>query len=305
MTEEHFVKTARGLQLCYRLEGSAEGRAIVLISGLGQDLYVWPEPFVNRLTAGGAYVVRLDNRDVGRSSHVKAKPPTRLQQLRGTAPAGAYDLSDMAADVADVMDAAHLSDAHIVGMSLGGMIAQTLASTNPARVRSLTSIFSTTGNRRVGQPAWSTTLRMAGGAPATVEAHAARHLGMLAHIGSRTLPFDPEAESAWARAAWARGGGRRSRTGIPRQIGAINASGDRTAALRHVSAPTLVVHGDRDLMVHPSGGRATATAVHDARHVVLPGMSHHLAPALLERLAEMILEHTAGADARSREDAAS
>jgi pimeloyl-ACP methyl ester carboxylesterase len=170
---------------------------------------------------------------------------------------------------------------------MGGMIAQTVAARHPARVLSLTSIFSTTGHRRVGQPARSTLLRLARNPARTVEESVERHLAMLAHIGSTTFPPDEEVERAWATAVWHRGGDSGAGAPVARQIGAIQASGDRTAELARITAPTLVVHGDRDLMVHPTGGRATADAVPGARHVEIAGMGHHLAPGVVDRLVEL------------------
>jgi len=177
------------------------------------------------------------------------------------------------------------------------MIAQTLAARHPDRVASLTSIFSTTGHPRVGQPARSTLVRLAKGPARTVEESIERHLAMLRHIGSTTFAPDEEQERAWATGLWERGGGARARAGVPRQISAIQASGDRTAELRRITAPTLVVHGDVDRMVHPTGGRATAEAVPGARHVAIRGMGHHLAPGVVDRLVELTTDLARDADA--------
>ena len=167
---------------------------------------------------------------------------------------------------------------------MGGMMAQTVAARQPGRVASLTSISSTTGHRRVGRPARSTLVRPARSPARTVEESVERHLAMLGHIGSSAFPPDEELERAWATAAWDRCGGSRSGAPVARQIGAIQASGDRTAELARITAPTLVVHGDTDRTVHPSGGRATAEAIPGARHVELRGMAHHLAPGVVDRL---------------------
>ncbi|HEX8767796.1 MAG TPA: alpha/beta fold hydrolase, partial [Jatrophihabitans sp.] len=209
----------------------------------------------------------------------------------------AYDLADMAADTVGLLDALGIERVHLVGMSMGGMIAQTVAARHPARVLTLTSIFSTTGHRRVGQPTRSTLLRLARGPARTVEESVERHLAMLAHIGSTAFPPDDDLERAWATAVWDRCGGARSGAPVARQIGAIQASGDRTAELARIAAPTLVVHGDRDLMVHPTGGRATADAIPGARHVEIAGMGHHLAPGVVDRLVELttdLVRTTAG-----------
>jgi pimeloyl-ACP methyl ester carboxylesterase len=179
---------------------------------------------------------------------------------------------------------------HLVGMSMGGMIAQTLAARHPDRVATLTSIFSTTGHRRVGQPARSTIVRLMKRPARTVEESVQRHLAMLGHIGSASFPPDDDLERAWATTVWERSGGRRSTEGVARQISAIQASADRTAELRRITAPTLVVHGDTDRMVHPSGGRATVAAIPGARHVEITGMGHHLAPGVVDRLVDLTTE---------------
>jgi pimeloyl-ACP methyl ester carboxylesterase len=197
----------------------------------------------------------------------------------------------MAADTYGLLEHLGIDRAHLVGMSMGGMIAQTLAARHPDRVATLTSIFSTTGNRRVGQPAPSTMRRILKRQARTVDESVARHLALLAHIGSPVFLPDAALERAWATAAWHRGDGARSRDSVSRQIGAIQASGDRTAELRRITAPTLVVHGSTDRVVHPSGGRATAAAIPGARHVEVTGMSHHLAPGVIDRLVALTIDH--------------
>ncbi len=286
-TDDRFAELPSGIRLCYRVEGPEDGEPLLLVAGLGIDLTSWPQRLVDGFTERGFRVVRFDNRDVGRSTFVPAPPPTRLQQLLARPRPDAYDLGDMAEDTRGLLDALGIERAHLVGMSMGGMIAQTVAVRHPARVASLTSIYSTTGHRRVGQPASSTLVRLAKAPARSVEESVARHLAMLGHIGSSTFPPDEELERAWATAAWDRCGGTRSGAPVARQIGAIQASGDRTAELPPLAAPPLVVHGDVDRMVHPSGGRATADAIPGARHVELPGMAHHLAPGVVDRLVEL------------------
>jgi len=286
-----FVDLPAGPRLCHRVDGPADGEPLLLIAGLGIDLTSWPQRMVDDLVARGFRVVRFDNRDVGRSTRIETPPPGRLRQLLARPRSGAYDLTDMAADTVGLLDALGIERVHLVGMSMGGMIAQVVAARHPARVATLTSIFSTTGSRRVGQPARSTILKLAAAAPRTVEESVTRHLAMLGHIGSTTFPPDDELERAWAVGLWERGGGARARAGVPRQISAIQASGDRTAELRRITAPTLVVHGDRDPMVHPTGGRATADAVPGARHVEIAGMGHHIAPGVVDRLVALVTDH--------------
>jgi pimeloyl-ACP methyl ester carboxylesterase len=174
------------------------------------------------------------------------------------------------------------------------MIAQTLAARHPDRVSTLTSIFSTSGDRRVGQPARSTLLRLARRPARTVEESVERHLAMLRHIGSaEAFPPDEDVERAWATAVWHRADGANGAAGVARQISAIQASGDRTAELRRITAPTLVVHGDVDRMVHPTGGRATAAAIPGAELTVLPGMGHDLPQPLWPVIVDAIAANAA------------
>ena len=284
---DRFVDLPAGPRICYRVAGPSDGDPLLLIAGLGLDLTSWPERLVTGFVDQGFRVIRMDNRDAGRSSRIDAPPPGRLRQLLARPRPDAYDLADMAADVHGLLGHLRVDRVHLVGMSMGGMIAQTFAARHPDRVATLTSIFSTTGHRRVGQPARSTLVRMAEPPARTVEESVHRHLAMLAHIGSATFPPDEALERAWATAVWDRCGGRRGGAPVARQIGAIQASGDRTAELSRITAPTLVVHGDTDRMVHPSGGRATADAIPGARHVEITGMGHHLAPGVLDRLVEL------------------
>ncbi|MGY1714838.1 alpha/beta fold hydrolase [Geodermatophilus sp. SYSU D01106] len=292
--DDLFADLPAGPRICHRLDGPEDGEPLLLVAGLGLDLTSWPRRMVDGFAARGFRVVRLDNRDAGRSSRIATPPPGRTRQLLARPRPDAYDLTDMAADTVGLLDALGIARVHLVGMSMGGMISQVVAARHPHRVASLTSIFSTTGHRRVGQPARSTILRLAKAAPRTVEESVERHLAMLAHIGGPGFPPDDDLERAWATAVWERVGGARSQE-VARQIGAIQASGDRTPELAGITAPTLVVHGDVDRMVHPSGGRATADAIAGARHVEIPGMGHHLAPGVVDRLVELTTDLARGA----------
>ena len=287
---DRLVDLPSGVRLCYRDEG--DGDPLLLVAGLGQDLTSWPDPLVHDLVDRGFRVVRHDNRDAGRSSRVDAPPPATWRQLFARPRPDAYTLADMAGDTVGLLDHLGLDRVHLVGMSMGGMIAQTVAADHPDRVRSLTSIFSTTGNTRVGQAAWSTKLRLVKPPARTREDFVRNHLALTAHLAGRGFPLDEAVETAYAEGVWDRSERPGSGAPVARQIQAIQASGDRTDRLRRVTAPTLVVHGDRDLIVHPSGGRATAKAVAGARHVSIEGMGHHLAPGLLDRLADLITEQT-------------
>jgi pimeloyl-ACP methyl ester carboxylesterase len=292
---DRFAELPGDIRLCYRVDGPDDGEPLLLVAGLAIDLTSWPQRLVDGLVDQGFRVIRFDNRDVGRSTFVDAPPPTRLQQLLARPRPDAYDLGDMAGDALRLLDALGVRRAHLVGMSMGGMIAQTLAARHPDRVATLTSIFSTTGDRRVGQPARSTIVRLARPPARTREEAVTRHVSMLRHIGSAAFPPDDAHERAWAASAWDRCEHPRRSRGVARQIQAIQASGDRTAELARITAPTLVVHGDADRMVHPSGGRATARAVPGSRHVQIPGMAHHLAPGVVDRLLDLTASHARSA----------
>jgi pimeloyl-ACP methyl ester carboxylesterase len=288
--EERLVDVGRGIELCYRLDGDPSDPVILLIAGLGQQLNVWPARFVDALVAEGFRVLRFDNRDVGRSTRVVAPAPRPWQLFTRRLDVRQYTLADMAADTAGLLDVVQVLAAHVVGMSMGGMIGQTLAAIAPHRVLTLTSVMSTSGARRVGRPALSTYRRMFGPPPRSREAAAKRLVAMMRHIGSHGFPFDEPEVRAVALEAWDRAGGANP-AGIMRQLGAIVKSGDRTPELRHITAPTLVIHGDRDRMVHPSGGDATAAAIRGARLETIAGMGHDLPAGACAQLVQSIARH--------------
>jgi pimeloyl-ACP methyl ester carboxylesterase len=287
---DEFCEVAGGIRLCYRTEGEPDGEPLLLIAGLGQSLIAWPQPFVDELVGRGLRIIRLDNRDAGRSSRVQVRPPGTVRQLVRRFDARQYTLAEMAGDVVGLLDALELDSVHVAGMSMGGMIAQTLAARHPARVRTLTSIISNTGHWRTGRIALSTMSMMAKPPATEREAVAERMVALMRHIGSRGFPFDEDEIRTVALASFDRGEGPNP-AGVARQIGAIYKSGDRTAELAAVRAPTLVVHGDRDPMVHPSGGAATAAAIPGARLVTIPGMGHDLPRGAWPQLLELIGAH--------------
>jgi pimeloyl-ACP methyl ester carboxylesterase len=285
------VRVSPEIELCYRVDGPPGSATILLIAGLGQQLNAWPAGFVNTLVAEGHRVVLFDNRDVGRSSRVSVRPPTRRQLLTRRIGPEQYSLGDMALDARGLLDALEIPAAHVVGMSMGGMIGQTLAARFPERVLTLTSIMSSTGARGVGQTSLSTYLQVLGRRPpATRGAAVDRAATVMRHIGSRGFPFDEAQVRAVAVEAWDRGGGVNA-DGVARQIGAILTSGDRSAELARIETPTLVIHGDHDPMVHPSGGRATADAIPAARLVTIAGMGHNLPEGAWPRLIQAIVRH--------------
>jgi pimeloyl-ACP methyl ester carboxylesterase len=294
------------ITLAYETFGSETDPPMLLIMGLGMQMLGWPDEFCSQLAERGFYVVRFDNRDVGRSTRIHGQPPTPGQLLRRRIRPVLYTLSDMAADAAGLLRELGLAPAHIVGVSMGGMIAQMVAAEHPESVRSLVSIMSTTGNRWKGQPAFGVYRYLLGQAPDDRHGYVEYMAGLFKAIGSQGLPQDTErVRDAMAR-SYDRG---HDPAGPGRQLGAIIASGDRTAELARISAPTLVIHGSKDRMVALSGGKATAQAIPGARLTVIEGMGHDLPEAAWPQLIPAIADHahaadSAGADLAQRADGA-
>ncbi|MEU4254017.1 alpha/beta hydrolase [Amycolatopsis sp. NPDC026612] len=292
MTEE-IADVGRGISLAYERIGDAGAEPLVLVAGLGQQLHGWPDAFCAQLAGRGYEVVRFDNRDAGRSTHPRFRPPNLLAMLAGRFPPQQYDLRDMAADTAGLLDALELGSAHIAGVSMGGMIAQTVAALYPDRVRTLTSIMSTTGSRLIGRPALSTWRMMGGKPPRSRDEAVEGAVRMFRHIGSHGFPFD----EAWVRETAGKGWDRDpSAGGVGRQLAAIMKSGNRTPLLRTITAPALVIHGDRDRMVHPTGGAATARAIPGARLETVRGMGHDLPEGAWSTVLDLIDEHARSSD---------
>lgn len=288
---EQFAELASGMRICFRDNGAASDPAILLVAGLGEDLTFWGDSFVDSLVAHGYRVITMDNRDVGQSSFATTPPPAVWRQALARPRVDGYTLADMAGDCIGVLDHLGIEQAHLVGRSMGGMIAQTVAATVPERVLSLTSIYSTTGAARIGQPAKSTIWKLVFASEAKTRTDAVRaHLRITRHIVGTAYPMDDAEEAAIAARGWDRSAGDQA-AGVARQIQAIQLSGDRTEQLRTITAPTLVIHGDRDLMVAPSGGEATAAAIPSAQQVVIPGMGHHIPEALVDPVTRYIAGH--------------
>jgi pimeloyl-ACP methyl ester carboxylesterase len=290
--DEQFCDLGNGITLCYETFGERSDPTALLIMGLGTQMVAWHEDFCRQLAAAGFYVVRFDNRDIGHSTHLQGPPPTPRQLLTRSKRAAHYRLSDMADDAARLLVELDLAPAHVIGASMGGMIAQTLAAQRPEHVRSLVSIMSNTGARSSGQPALRLypffLRRPAGGRDAYV-AHFER---LFAAIGSRGLPRDSQEIRELAALSYERD---HDPAGSGRQLAAILASGDRTPELREIEAPTLVVHGSADPLVRPSGGRATARAINGAKLKMVQGMGHDLPRAAWPQLIDAIVENAARA----------
>ncbi len=290
--EERFCDVGRGITLCYETFGERSNPAALLIMGLGTQMVAWHEEFCRELAARGLYVVRFDNRDIGRSTHVGGPPPTIGQLLLRSKRAARYTLADMAEDAAGLLRELGLAPAHVIGASMGGMIAQTLAARHPQSARSLTSIMSNTGALTNGQPALRLYPFFLRRRPVGLDEYVAHFARLFAAIGSTGLPRDPEEIRALAGISYERD---HDIAGPGRQLAAIIASGDRTRELRKITAPTLVIHGSADPLVHPSGGRATARAIKGAKLLKVEGMGHDLPRAAWPELVDAIVANTARA----------
>jgi pimeloyl-ACP methyl ester carboxylesterase len=277
---------ANGVELCYQEMGDPDGEPLLLVMGLATQMIAWDEEFCAMLAERGFRVVRFDNRDIGRSTRIKAAGmPGKLDMFLGRRATAPYLLRDMAADTFGLMDHLGIESAHLVGASMGGMIAQTTAIERPDRVRSITSIMSTTGSRRVGHPSYRTFGLLLGKPPREREAAIERVVKTFKTIGSPGYPFEEERVRRIAGRSFDRG---HSEAGIARQLHAITASGDRTPGLRKLKLPALVIHGKNDVLVNPSGGRATAKAIPHARLKLVEGMGHDLPRALWPSFVEEI-----------------
>jgi pimeloyl-ACP methyl ester carboxylesterase len=278
------------LDLCYETFGVRAMPPLLLIMGLGSQMVLWEDAFCERLAEQGFWVIRFDNRDVGRSTFLRDAPiPTRMQLVRRDPRGAAYTLADMADDAAGLLDWLEIEAAHVVGISMGGMIAQLVAIRHRERVLSLVSIMSTTGNRRVGLTHPLLLRRLLQRRPTDHDGYVRDFIAGYRDIGSRRYPPGDERMRALAERSFERG---IHPAGSARQLAAIASAPDRTSLLREVKVPTTVIHGDRDRLVTASGGRATARAVGGSRLVVIPGMAHDLPPALWDQVIEEI-ERTA------------
>ncbi|HKP88643.1 MAG TPA: alpha/beta hydrolase [Thermoleophilaceae bacterium] len=271
---EQFCRVSPDIELCYETFGDPSDPTVLLIMGLATQMIGWPDDFCRALAERGFHVVRFDNRDIGRSTHVDAKPPTLGQLLRRSKRPAAYTLEDMAEDAAGLLRELDLAPAHVIGASMGGMIAQTLAARHPELVLSLTSIMSTTGNRWVGQPAWRLLPMLAARPAKSREATVERAEKVFSKIGSKGYEQDLEHLRDAAARSFDRGRG--DAAGQARQLAAVIASGDRTRSLRRITVPTLVIHGTDDPLIKPSGGRATVRAIPNAELLDVEGMGHDL-----------------------------
>jgi pimeloyl-ACP methyl ester carboxylesterase len=282
---------ANGINIEYESYGPQEAPPVLLIMGLGGQLTLWPIELCEALVARGFRVIRYDNRDIGLSTKfdhagVPDMAALMMASFTGTKPDVAYTLDDMAADAAGLLDALGIDRAHIVGASMGGMIAQMVAATHPERTLSLTSIMSTTGNPAI-PPARPEAMAVLTNRPATADPDAlvAFSVNAARVIGSPAYPASEERLLTRVRADLQRS---YSPTGYMRQMAAVIAGGDRRARLAAVTAPTLVIHGDADPLVSIEGGRDTAANIKGAELTIIPGMGHDLPLELIETIADAI-----------------
>jgi pimeloyl-ACP methyl ester carboxylesterase len=284
--------TVGDVELCYETFGDPSDPAMLLIMGLATQMLAWHEAFCEELAGRGFHVVRFDNRDVGRSQAMDGPAPTLRQLLTRDRRAAAYTLEDMAGDAVGLLDHLGVEHAHIVGASMGGMIAQTVAIRHPERVRSLASIMSNTGSLWNGQPSpriYPVLLRRPGRGR---EGYVEHTVWAFEQIGSPGFPRSEEDLRALAEVSYDRG---LNPAGSGRQLAAIIAAPDRTPDLQQLDMPTVVIHGTADKLVAPSGGRATARAIPGARLLMIEGMGHDLPRAAWPQILDAIEQNAARA----------
>jgi pimeloyl-ACP methyl ester carboxylesterase len=290
---EQLIRISDEIELCYETFGDPADPTALMIMGLATQMIGWPDEFCEQLAARGFHVVRFDNRDAGRSTHVKGRPPTVRELLMRSKKPARYRLSDMADDAAGLLRELDLAPAHVIGASMGGMIAQTLAARHRELVLSLTSIMSNTGSLVTGRPGFSIyplfLERPREGREASIE----RVMKVFEAIGSRGLPKDMDLIRDMAERSYDRD---HDPAAPGRQLAAIIASGNRTREIRRIKVPTLVIHGTDDRMVGPSGGRATARAIPGAKLLKVKGMGHDLPRAAWPQLLDAIAAHARAAE---------
>ena len=281
---------ANGVELEYETVGDPAGRPLLLVQGLGAQLISVEDGLCQELASRGFLVVRYDNRDAGLSTWFDDARPVNLDAIWGGDHSSlAYTLEDMADDAAAVLDAAGVRAAHVAGISLGGMIAQLLATRHPGRVRSLASIMSTTGDRAVGRPSGEAASVLVASMPSDREGFIEQAVVNAKAVGAGTaFPFDAEAVRRGAARSYDRA---YHPKGTGRQFAAILAAGDRTGALGQIRVPTVVMHGEEDQVIGVSGGEATAAAIPGARLLLVPGLGHELPPGFWPTLADALVEN--------------
>ena len=295
------IARANGIDICYEIFGDAKAEPMLLIMGLGAQMIHWDDEFCRQLAARGFRVIRFDNRDIGKSSKLsggKRLTAVELLKLRflKIPVAAPYTLLDMAKDTISLMDVLGIQSAHLVGASMGGMIAQEIAISFPQRVRSLTSIMSTTGNPKVPPPTREASAILMAPPPATKEEFFVRFAQTWKILRGGSFPDDEALDRSRAERTYERG---LNPAGVGRQLRAILASGSRKERLRAVKAPTLVIHGSVDPLVRPEGGKDTAASIPGAKFLLVEGMGHALPIPMWPQVIDAIDKHAHGAAAKA------
>jgi pimeloyl-ACP methyl ester carboxylesterase len=284
------------VELVYETIGDPSDPPLLLVMGLGMQLIHWDHELCELFAECGFHVIRFDNRDAGLSTKVRGPVPNVMRLISGLPTKVPYLLEDMATDTFGLLDHLGIERAHVVGTSMGGMIAQTMAIRQPDRVLSLASMLSTTGDRRVGTPklrVWTVLTRRA---PNDRDAYVEYFLRLFKMIGSPAYPADEERTREVAAATFDRC---HYPAGTARQLGAIMASGSRTAGLRRLEVPTVVIHGEADPLVPLRAGIATARAIPDAELIKIAGMGHDMPRELWPTFVEAVARNADRAGARA------
>lgn len=299
MTEQ--TADVNGIAIAYETFGDPDDSPLLLIMGLGAQMLLWDDELCSLIADRGFHVIRFDNRDVGLSGKTADRPPNLLPAMvtRRRLSGAAYTLDDLADDAAGLLERLGIERAHVVGASMGGMIAQTMAIRHPERVLSLVSIMSTTGNRRVGRAHNRMIPLLIRPARAGREVNVERAAQTFRAIGSPGFTIDEQRIRDVAGRSYDRCF---HPAGVAHQLAAILASRDRTPALRKLRVPTLVIHGADDPLVTASGGKATADAIPDAELMLIPGMGHDMPRELWPRMVDAIAANAARAPSEAQTD---
>jgi pimeloyl-ACP methyl ester carboxylesterase len=298
MSERAFA-ASNGIRLCYETFGDRSKPPMLLIMGLAAQMIVWDDEFCTRLADRGFWVIRFDNRDIGESTRFPNARAPRFAELLFAQATGLrfrvpYTLRDMANDAAGLLDALGVARAHVVGASMGGAIAQELAIAYPARVRSLTSIMSSTGDPKLPGPRPKALARLGKKVPLDRAGYVREYVTPWSVLAGEHFPFDADRTARQGAAGYDRG---INPAGVSRQMMAIVASGNRTRALRELRVPTLVIHGTADPLIPDPGGRATAAAIPGAQLLLIEGMGHSFPREVWPTIIDAIARHAAQAGA--------
>lgn len=295
------TKVINGIEIAYDTIGPPNGRPLILIMGLATSMIAWPEQFCTMLADAGHFVVRFDNRDVGWSGKLTSAGEPDLQALMQDAAAGKpmrvpYTLTDMAADTIGLMDSLGMQQAHICGVSMGGMIGQVMAIEHPERLVSLVSMMSTAGAPGLPPSSPAAMQAMMQMPPTTRNAYQDYMVDMMRIFSNDSDQYDADLQRRLAGLSFDRG---LYPAGFYRQMAAILASGNRSPKLKEVRIPTLVIHGDHDSVIPLAHGQDTTGAIPQARLVVVPGLGHGLAfPELWPQIVSAVSAHTEAAAKR-------